>query len=208
MNNNDKFHFFIGNIFTDDNQIYLLRKIQKKLRQKYSIKKFHYNNRFFTNLLYLGYFNIETANLYMEKIISPLLQALSEKIHVLDCSYTGFKIDYDKKYYKVSLKFNDIDNYLEQIIVPYLYTNGIEPIYEKKKNILKPYVDLIYFDESPKLNDKIDISIELPKDRFKIDHISLIKGTPNKYRVGTPSLHDQMSLEEITRYIIPLNNNN
>ena len=29
MNNNDKFHFFIGNIFHNEEQINLLRKIQK-----------------------------------------------------------------------------------------------------------------------------------------------------------------------------------
>ena len=51
MNNNDKFHFFIGNIFHNEEQINLLRKIQKKLRKKYFLKEAHWNTKFFTNMI-------------------------------------------------------------------------------------------------------------------------------------------------------------
>jgi SOS response regulatory protein OraA/RecX len=72
-NNKDKFHFFIGNIFNNEQQQFILRKVQKKLKQKYFLKDTHWNNNFFTNILYLGYFDNETAQIYMTNIMEPLL---------------------------------------------------------------------------------------------------------------------------------------
>lgn len=204
MNNNDKFHFFIGNIFHNEDQINLLRKIQKKLRKKYFLKQVHWNTKFFTNMIYLGYFNNETATIYMENIIKPLLSIISEKFSTLDCKYTSYKIENDKSFYKISLNFTDEQNYLEKIILPYLYENGILPIYNRKKYTQKPAIDLIYYKSSPKLNIKQEINALVPDQIFNIDHISLIRGIPLRYRAGTPSIHDQMNLEEISRYTFPL----
>lgn len=203
----DKHHFFIGNIFDDENQIKILRNVQKKLRKKYSLKNPHWNNKFFTNLIYLGYFDNETANLYMENVVTNLLKAIGDKFNELTCEYTGFKIEYDNSFYKISLKFTDTENYLEKIIVPYLHNNAILPIYDKKKNILKPAIDLIYYKSSYLLGTDKDASrirIQVPTEKFKFNHIALIKGTTVRVRSGTPSLHDQMSLEEISRFKFPL----
>jgi hypothetical protein len=55
------------------------------------------------------------------------------------------------------------------------------------------------------LGNKTDgINIQIPTDKFKINHISLIKGNPVKIRSGTPSIHDQMNLEEVYKYNFPL----
>lgn len=206
MNNNDKFHFFIGNIFHDEEQINILRKIQKKLRKKYFLKQAHWNTKFFTNMIYLGYFNNDTAIEYMENSIKPLLIAIGLKFSKFNCKYTGYKIENDKSFYKISLNFMDEQNYLENIILPYLYENGILPIYNKKKSNLKPAIELIYYKSSAKLNMKQEINSLVPEQQFNIDHISLIRGIPIRYRVGTPSVHDQMNLEEISRYTFPLAN--
>jgi len=200
MNSKDKFHFFIGNIFSDPEQIRTLKKIQKKLRYKYSLKNFHFNNRFFTNMIYLGYFDSETAALYMSNIIEPLLKAISNNINSLECNYTNFKLEHDKVYNKISLSFEDTHNQLQDIIMPYLYNNAIVPIYNKKNIIHKPMIDLIYYKDSTKVKSINNIKIQLPTEKFKINHISLIKGTPYHIRVGTPSIHDQMMLEEIEKY--------
>lgn len=209
MNNNkDKFHFFIGNIFKNDEQIKILKKIQKKLRFKYGLKNFQFNNKFFTNLIYLGYFDINTANLYMENILSPLLEAISNNFKVLECQYLNFKLDYDKVFYNLSIEVNDKNNNLSDIIVPYLYKNAITPIYNKEYKNQVPLVNVLYYKDSTRIKNINNIKIELPKNTFKIDHLSLIKGTPYKYRVGTPSVHDQLILEEIEQYTYNLMKNN
>ncbi len=202
-NKKEKNHYFIGNIFDDENQIRILRKVTKKLKQRYNLKKSHWNNKYFTNMIYLGYLDSETVNMYMEDIINNLLKAISERFSTLTCNYNGFKLEYDKSFYKISIKFSDKDNYLEKIIIPYLYKEAILPVYSKKK-LLKPAIDLLYYKSSNKLADKNDIRIQLPKDEFKINHFSLIKGTSLVTRSGIASLHDQMVLEEVQRYNVPL----
>lgn len=212
--NNEKNHFFIGNIFNDENQIRLLRNIQKKLKKKYGLKNYHWNNVLFSDMIYLGYFTTEVAQIYMDEIISHLLKAISERFSNLNCLYSGFKLDYDKSYYRISLKFTDTNNYLESIIIPYLHQNAILPVFPSRKDIKKPSIDLIYFKNSYVLSKKKDlqemkdsIKIQFPTDAFKIDHISLIKGSATRSRSGTPSTHNQMSLVEISRYNFPLKNN-
>lgn len=207
-NRKEKNHYFIGNIFDDEEDIRILNKVKGKLKQRYNLKNFHWNNKYFTNMIYLGYLDKETAYIYMDNIITPLLNAIGDKVHLLNCNFTGFKLEYDHSFYKISLKFTDQNNYLEKIIIPYLYNNAIVPIYEHK-HLLKPAIDLIYYKNSNKLNgNKSGIKIEVPKHTFQIKHFSLIRGTNVRLRAGTPSLHDQMSLEEINRYTVPLLKNN
>ena len=141
----------------------------------------------------------------MDNIVNNLLKAITERFNSLECNYVEYKVDFDKSYYKVSLKICDSNNYLENIIIPYLYENAIIPIYEKKKNMLKPSVDLIYYKKSSIIEDRKDaIKIMVPIESFKIDHLSLIKGNSTRIRTGTPSTHNQMNLEEVHKYYFPL----
>lgn len=203
-NRNEKHHYFIGNIFDDENQIRVLRKVSKKLKQKYNLKDIHWNNKYFTNMIYLGYLDNKVINLYMEKI-NPLLESISKKISSISCNYNGYKLEFDKSYYKISLKINDENNVLEKIVT-YLYQEAILPVYNKKQ-LLKPSIELLYYKSSQKLKNKNDIKIQLPAQEFKINNISLIKGTSIRSRSGTPSLHDQMSLEEVRKYNYNLEGN-
>jgi hypothetical protein len=203
--NKQRYHYFIGNIFRNDNQIKLLKRIQSKLRKKYLLRKFHWNNYFCTNLIYLGYLDQTTAHKYMDNIIKKLLTAISNKFSTLICNYISYKINYDKSFYKVSLEISDNDNYLKNIIIPYLEENGIKPIYEKKTFNHNPSIDLIYYKHSDYFKEKKhEIRLQIPTEEFIIDHISLIKGSPVSIRSGTPSSHDQMHLEEILKYKFPL----
>ena len=90
--NKDKYHYFIGNIFRNDNQIKTLKKLQYKLKNKYLLEDCHWNNYFSSNLIYLGYFDNRTVNQYMNNIVSNLMVALSNKISTLICKYTNFRI--------------------------------------------------------------------------------------------------------------------
>jgi hypothetical protein len=44
----------------------------------------------------------------------------------------------------------------------------------------------------------------VPENSFIIDNISLIKGTPLKKRMGTPSTHDPMNFEVVHDYVYEL----
>lgn len=200
-NNSEKNHFFIGNIFNDINQIKLLKNIQKKLKKKYALKNYHFNNRFYANLIYIGYLDNVTAKLYMNNIINSLLLAISNNISILECNYTGYKITFDKSYYKISLDFTDINNKLQEVIIPYLFKYGIQPIFPNRKNTYSPLIDIIYYKNSSILETKGNkINMQIPADTFKIDHLSLIKGSGIRVRTGIPSLHDQMNLEEVVKF--------
>jgi hypothetical protein len=203
LNNKSKSHFFIGNIFKNEQHNYIIKNIQKKLRNKYSLKNYHWSNKLCSKLIYLGYLDNNTAKKYMDNIFSNLLQSIGDKFNKMVCKYNKYVLDFDKSYYKISLKFDDDNNYLEKIIVPYLFENGIIPIYDKKKGLKRPMIDLIYFKHSNILDKKKEINIEVPSVEFKIDHLSLIKGISTKSRSGTPSLHDQMNFEEVQRYNFP-----
>ena len=83
----EKNHYFIGNIFKNDEQIKILRNIQKKLKKRYYLKNTHYNNKLFTNLIYLGYLDAFTANLYMENIVNYLLDQIKNNFTTLNCNF-------------------------------------------------------------------------------------------------------------------------
>ncbi len=198
-NNSDKSHFFIGNVLNDMLQIRNLVHLRKKIRSKYRLIEPHWNNKLYTNFIYLGYFDMNTANIYMSNIITPLLQTLADKIKTLDCHYIKYNMKYDGTFNRLSLEFGDKDNLIENIILPYLFDNAIIPIYNRK-SLIPASIDLLYYKSSPILSSIKDFKFELPIGEFKINYLSLIKGTPIKYRPGTPSLHDQLNIEEIYRH--------
>ena len=75
--NDSKSHYFIGNVLKNDTFIEKIKLVRKKLINKYKMKELHYPNLVSTNLIYLGYFNISVAKLYMEKIISYLCKSVT-----------------------------------------------------------------------------------------------------------------------------------
>ena len=204
--NNENHHYFIGHMLSDMSNIKALKKVQKKLKTKYGLKNYHWNNKLFGNLIYLGYFTEKDAENYMNNIFSKLLKEISIKFNEIECNYTELTVNYDKSYYNISINFSDENRYLEDIIIPYLYEMGIMPIYDRKKNKNSPSVNLMYYKESRVVIDKKDkINIQIPDIKFKIDGLSLLRGTPIHHRSGHPSLHDQMNIEEVKKFNFPLN---
>jgi len=208
ITNNTKYHFFIGNIFKNTKQIQDLvnikKNLKKKLKYSYGINEYHSNYQLSTNLIYLGYFTNSVAKEYMNNVFSNLLNAITQSPNVkaLMCEYLNYKIKDDKKYYKVSIEYDDSKNILSKVIIPYLYENGITPIYNKK-NYEKPAIDLIYF-KKDNMHSKISLSMNLPKNKFMLSSLSLIRGLPTKTRSGTPSTHNQMNLEEVSGFTYKL----
>ncbi len=212
--NKKRYHFFLGSVFTNPSEYKLINRILHNLRsprdRRKKIKKLHWNNRFFVNLIYLGYLEENVAKEYMDNIFSVLIKELVLRISVLDCNYTDLKIKSDGSYNKVSINFNDSLNTLQKIIVPYLHKNGILPIYPNKTNILKPTIDVFHYKDDIQIDEDTieDIQNLLKTESFKLDHISLIKGESIDIRSGTPSIHDRMNIEEVFGYKYDLKSGN
>ena len=200
----DKYHFFIGNVLSDENQIKILKDIQNKLKGRYMLKSYHTNN-LFLKLIYLGYLDYETATKYMDNIVSYLLKEVSNNFFELTCHYDNYDVDYDGSYYKITLEVDDENNDLSNKILPYLFEEGIKPIYDKKKNTNKPVIELVFYKSSVILDLKKEVNINVPSSTFMIDHLALIKGNPTMSKSGSPSVHHQMHLEEVRRFTFPLN---
>jgi len=212
--NKKRYHFFLGNVFTNPSDYKVINKILHNLRlpndPRKKLKKLHWNNRFFLNLIYLGYLQESVAKEYMDNIFSNLLKELVTRINVLQCEYYDFKIKFDGSYKRVSIKFNDENNTLEKIIVPYLHKNGILPIYPTKTNILKPTIDIFHYKDDIEIDEETieEIKSLLKNESFKLDHISLIKGESIDIRSGTASIHDRMNIEEVSGYRFDLKSGN
>jgi hypothetical protein len=199
-------HYFIGAIFNNQQQIQDLVRVKKtiknKLKFKYHINQhgYHSNYKFSTNLIYLGYLEEDVATSYMENIFNKLLIQLTKNIEELECQYTHFTVSEDNTYYKISLEFTDIEDKLNKVILPYLYQEGVKPIYPNRV-IQKPKIELLYVNKAGiSYFEKRNFFIKPPTNKFNLDYFTLIKGNPVVARSGTPSVHDQMNLEEIEKY--------
>ena len=200
--NKERSHYFIGNVLNDKNLIIKLKNLNQQLRTKYKLQESHVNNLITTNLIYLGYFDIETAQVYMNDIFQYLLKSVTSKFAPLECNITNFNIDRDSSFFKIMLQYKDTNNYLEKIIIPYLYQNGIVPVLGNKRYNRRGSIDCVFFKDSNIIKSKkFRIMTDFPKETFVINNLCLIKGTPTKIRSGTPSIHDQLSYEVIKEYV-------
>ena len=194
--NDSKHHYYIGCVINDEILIEKLKVIRKKLINKYDIQELHFPNLVSSNLIYLGYFNLSIAKLYMDKIIRFLVDSVVQKYEKLECKLTNFKLIYDQTYYKIMIQLEDDNNHLKKII-NFLQKRGVEPVYGNKKYERKASMDMLYFKKSEKIEVQKKkfgkkfklMGIDLPIDKFLFDELVLIQGTPLITRRGTPSIH-------------------
>ena len=199
----DKFHFFIGNFIKDHVQISLLKELKKRLRSQYKIdSKTSYDNYMlcFKNI-YIGYMTNKEADYYMNNILSYLLNTIKQNIKKLVCHYTRFKLKYVKNHIRISLEYEDENNLLSNVIIPYINKKGIEPIYDRKIENSKPSIELIYMKPNTFIRTiQTEINIKVPTETFVIDKLTLIRGGLTKLRSGTPSKHDQLIFNNVRHY--------
>ena len=143
--NKERSHYFIGNLLNNKNLIIKLKNLNQQLRTKYKLQESHVNNLITTNLIYLGYFDIETAQVYMNDIFQYLLKSITSKFAPLECNITNFNIDRDSSFFKIMLQYKDTNNYLEKIIIPYLHQNGIVPVLGNKRYNRRGSIDCVFF---------------------------------------------------------------
>jgi len=199
----DKYHFFIGNFIKDHVQISILKELKKKLRSQYKIdSRNSYDNFFlcFKNI-YIGYMTNKEADYYMNNILSYLLNTIKQNIKKLVCHYTRFKLKYVKNHIRISLEYEDENNLLSNVIIPYINKKGIEPVYDRKIEKSNPSIELIYMKPNELIpNIHTEINIKVPTETFVIDKLTLIRGGLTKLRSGTPSKHDQLIFNNVRHY--------
>ena len=209
--NAHKYHFFIGNYLSDFTQINILRNIQNKLKKNFKIKDNYFvNKKICLKMVYVGYFTTKLMYHYMNIIFSKLLESIVEKLNKLDCHYTEFSItQLNNGFLQISLGYTDENNDISNIIVPYLFDNGIKPIFNKKTIEKKQKIDLLYAKPNTRITGRRSIiNIKIPIEHFSIDKISLIKGIPLNSHIGAPSQFDQMNFEEVSDFSYKFLSNN
>ena len=199
----DKYHFFIGNFIKDYVQISILKNLKKTLRSQYRIDKDKSYDNFFLcfKINYIGYMTNKDADYYMNNILSYLLNTIRRNIKKLTCHYTRFKLKYVKNHIRISLEYEDENNLLSNVIIPYINKKGIEPVYDRKIEKSNPSIELIYMKPNELIpNTHTEINIKVPTETFVIDKLTLIRGGLTKLRSGTPSKHDQLIFNNVRHY--------
>ena len=204
LDKHEKHHFFIGFVLNNISIVQKIKNIQKILKKNYGLVDYHWNSKLFVQFLYIGYMSEFVAKYYMTHIITPLLQNMKEYLSPMDCSFKDFKLTYDHMYYKLSFEISDSLSVFHDKIIPFLNKNILWPIYGEKTFKEYPSLDILFYKK--RKDEYVDkkITISIPETTFSLDYISLIKGTPVKTRSGTPSVHDQMHIEEMHDYIFPI----
>jgi hypothetical protein len=200
----DKHHFFIGNFTTDLSQVQIIKNLRNMIKSRYNIKDDSYFNFMICyKFIYLGYMTDADAFNYMNKIMSKLLITIVNNVKKLTCHYTRFKVRYakNKTLIKVSLEFDDDNDIISKVIIPYINKNGVSTVYGKNIPAIKPSLELIYAKPRPGFSNVTrPIDLKVPQEPFVIDSLSLIRGTVINQRSGTPSKNDNLSFDEVKKY--------
>ncbi len=203
--NISKKHYFIGFMLNNEEQIQNLIQIQNKLITKYKMRKFYKNwdQKFVSRFVYMGYLTPDVAQKYMEKLMKDLCVQIANKFSKLVCKYKKISPKFDKSMNWVSISYNDKNDYLSKVIIPFLDKYGIKPIFPNRKTIYLPLIDIIHFKQSS-LSKQDVIDIPIPSGTFTIDHLSLLSGKPTQTKIGGQSIHDRLAYEEEGKYYFPL----
>jgi hypothetical protein len=207
LSDSTKRHYFIGYVFNQKDIIDALMNVQSQLTKEYKLKDYYlnFNNKFMTRFIYLGYLTPEVANKYMENMVSPICNQLVKKIKPLKCRFTKIKPKFDKPVNWFSIFFEDENNFIKNVIIPFLDKEVIKPIFPKRYTNYQPLVDIIHFKGNTGITRGKNITVPVPHIQFTMDHLSLISAKPTQSKLGYQSIHDNLSYEEENKYYFPFN---
>ncbi len=205
ISNSTKRHYFIGYVFNQKDVIDALMNVQRQLIKDYKLRDYYlnFNNKYMSRFVYLGYLTPEVANKYMENMVSPVCNQLSKKMKPLKCRFTKIKPKFDKPVNWFSVFFEDENNYIKNVIIPFLDKEVIKPIFPKRYTNFQPLVDVIHFKGNSGITRGKNITVPVPHIQFTMDHISLISAKPTQTKMGYQAIHDNLSYEEEHKYYFP-----
>ncbi len=199
--NQTKRHYFIGNIIQNPQQIQELNSIQKEMISQYKLRDYYlnFNNQYVTRYVYMGYLTPSVATKYMEHIMTPLCQQITQKFASLQCHFTVVRPKFDKPVNWISVFYEDEHHYLKQIIIPFLHEKGIKEIFPKRYTNFQPMIDLVHF-KGNSIQKGQKIQANIPSTPFTIDHLSLISARPTQTKMGYQAIHDNLAYEEEAKF--------
>jgi hypothetical protein len=199
--NQTKRHYFIGTMLTNPQQIQELNTMQKQLISQYKLRDYYlnFNNQYVTRYVYMGYLTPSVAVKYMEHIMTPLCQQITQKFTSLQCHYTKVRPKFDKPVNWFSVFYEDEHHYIKQVIIPFLHDKGIKEIFPKRYTNFQPMIDLIHF-KGNAIQKGSEIQVSIPSTSFTIDHLSLISARPTQTKMGYQAIHDNLAYEEEAKF--------
>jgi len=211
-------HYFIGKRLKKSEAM-KIRDVQQEIMNKNEIlEPMDKINNIYSPFIYLGYFNENIEN-KLKQLLVPELFAVAEKFGPMRCPLKNFSLTGQSKNYKyVGLTFETPNNYLENIIIPYLksyldeYTGTnltyehipMIPLYRLRKNKLGEFIKSNPHTKNG--NKTIFTNFKMPalpynsktKERYiDLDSIDLLRATPVVVKKGKKSFNEQMHIDSV-----------
>ena len=101
-----------------------------------------------------------------------------------------------------SVFYEDENNYLKNVIIPFLHDKGIHEIFPKRYTNFQPMIDLVHF-KGNTIPRGGSIDVATPSMNFTLDHLSLISAKPTQSKMGYQAIHDNLSYEEEGKFYFP-----
>ena len=211
-------HYFIGKRLKKS-EASKLRDVQQDIMGKNELLESSEKiNNIYSPYIYLGYFN-ENIEGKLKQLLVPLLFAVAEKFGPMRCPIKNFSLTGQSKKYKyVSLTYETPNDYLENIIIPYLksyldeYT-GLNLMYENIPMIplfrLKKHKIDGFLKTNPHTKNRNKIvfpNFKLPGLAFNsktkskyidIDSLDLLRATPLTVKKGKKSFNEQLHIDSV-----------
>ena len=211
-------HYIIGKRL-NKNDAMKIRDVQQEIQNKNEfLEPQDKINNIYSPFLYLGYFNENIEN-KLKLLVLPELFAIAEKFGPMRCPLSNYSLTGQSKRYKyLGLTYKSPENYLEDIIIPYLksymdkYTNSnltyenipMIPLYRlnhKKKD------EFFKTNPSTKSNGKtvftdikfpsIGYNSKLKSKYIDIDSLDLLRATPITVKKGKKSFNEALHIDSV-----------
>ena len=211
-------HYFIGKRLKKQDAM-KIREIQQDIQNKNEfIDTQDKINNVYSPYLYLGYFNENIEN-KLKHLLVPQLFALAEKFAPMRCPLKNYSLNGQSRRYKyLALTYESPNNYLEDIIIPYLKKyldeiTGTEVVYENVPMVplfrLKNKLIEEFIRKNPHTKNDgktIFTDIKMPQVSFNrntkqkyidIDSLDLLRATPVTVKKGKKSFNEALHIDSI-----------
>lgn len=211
-------HYFIGKRLKKSDAM-KIRDVQQDIQNKNEfIEPQEKINNIYSPFLYLGYFNENIEN-KLKLLILPELFAIAEKFGPMRCPLNNYSLTGQSRKYKyIGLTYKSPNNYLEDIIIPYMksymdkYTDSdlvyenipMIPLYRLNNKKIQEFTEI---NPSTKSNGKtvftdikfpaVGYDSKLKSKYIDIDSLDLLRATPITVKKGKKSFNEALHIDSV-----------